>query len=52
MTDANGLKHDAPKGDKHYSAPQLTEYGNVSKLTMKGGSFTELATNKKATSCL
>lgn len=42
-----------PNGGKQYSAPVLTEYGSVAKLTMtKGGSFTELGTNKKTTSCL
>ena len=53
MKDANGSAHDAPKGGKPYSAPVLTEYGSVAKLTMvKGGSFVELGTNKKTTSCL
>jgi hypothetical protein len=41
-----------PDGRKQYSAPVLTEYGSVAKLTMvKGGSFRELTT-KKDTACL
>jgi hypothetical protein len=42
-----------PNAGKRYSAPVLTEYGSVAKLTMvKGGSFKELTTAKKTTSCL
>ena len=53
MKDTNGPENDAPKVGKRYSAPQLTEYGSVAKLTMvKGGSFVELGTNKKTGSCL
>jgi len=53
MKDADAQADDKPKGGKQYSAPQLTEYGSVAKLTMaKGGSFVELGTNKKTTSCL
>ena len=53
MKDSSEQAPDAPKGVKQYSAPQLTEYGSVAKLTMtKGGSFNEIGTNKKTTSCL
>lgn len=53
MTEANDRPADQPKGGKHYSAPVLTEYGSVSKLTMaKGGSFLETPTQKMSTSCL
>lgn len=58
MTDANDRPHndrpqEEPNGGKPYTAPVLTEYGSVSKLTMtKGGSFLETPTQKRATSCL
>ena len=53
MTDSNERPPDEPKSGKRYSAPVLTEYGSVSKLTMtKGGSFLETPTQKRATSCL
>lgn len=53
MTDSNDQPRDDPKSGKRYSAPVLTEYGSVSKLTMaKGGSFVETPTQKKTTVCL
>lgn len=53
MTDSNERAQGEPKGGKRYSAPVLTEYGSVSKLTMaKGGSFVETPTQKKTTQCL
>lgn len=53
MPDANEPASDVPTRGKPYSTPQLTEYGSVAKLTMaKGGSFVELGTAKKTTSCL
>jgi len=53
MTDSSDRPRDEPKGGKRYSAPVLTEYGSVSKLTMaKGGSFVESPTQKKTTACL
>lgn len=53
MNDIERPADHAPKGGKRYSAPVLTEYGSVSKLTMnKGGSFVEAPTQKKTTSCL
>ena len=53
MKDAKGSENDAPKGGKRYSAPRLTEYGSVAKLTMlKGGSFVETVSSKRTTSCL
>lgn len=53
MTEPNDRAQDQPQGRKRYSAPVLTEYGSVSKLTMaKGGSFLETPTQKKTTACL
>lgn len=53
MKDSNDRAQDEPKGGKRYSAPVLTEYGSVSKLTMaKNGSFVESPSAKKSTSCL
>ena len=53
MKDANGPEKDTPRVGKRYSAPRLTEYGSVAKLTMlKGGSFAEVPSGKKTTSCL
>ena len=53
MQDSNDQRPDETKSGKRYSAPVLTEYGSVSKLTMaKGGSFRETPTQKKSTSCL
>lgn len=53
MKDSKVRPQDEPKGGKHYSAPVLTEYGSVAKLTMaKNGSFFESVSAKKSTSCL
>ncbi len=53
MKDSNEQERERPRGRKSYSAPVLTEYGSVSKLTMaKGGSFVESPTLKKSNSCL
>ena len=53
MTDSSDRPQNEPKTGKRYSAPVLTEYGSVSKLTMaKGGSFVESPTQKKNSSCL
>ena len=53
MTDTGKPATDTPKGGKRYSTPALTEYGSVAKLTMvKGGSFVEVPSGKKTTSCL
>ena len=53
MKDSNAKAPDAPTGRKRYSAPVLTEYGSVSKLTMgKGGSFAEPPAGKKSSACL
>jgi hypothetical protein len=53
MTDSERPTSPRKRDDsKRYTAPVLTEYGSVAKLTMaKVGSFREL-TNKKDTSCL
>ena len=53
MQDSNRPPQDEPQRGKRYSAPVLTEYGSVAKLTMaKGGSFFESPSAKKSTSCL
>lgn len=53
MTDSKDQTQDEPTTGKRYSAPVLTEYGSVAKLTMaKGGSFRENPTQKRTTSCL
>ena len=53
MKDSNQQEQDGSRRAKTYSAPVLTEYGSVSKLTSKGGSFVEGAGGKKASAgCL
>jgi hypothetical protein len=52
MKDSHEQEPAGPGRGKTYSAPVLTEYGSVSKLTSKGGSFVEGSGGKKATSCL
>jgi hypothetical protein len=52
MKKADDQKQADPTRAKRYSAPVLTEYGSIAKLTGKGGSFLEGASNKKNASCL